>query len=319
LNRDTTASLVSFLKLFYSKGLRCYQGENVALARKELLAVCSRLSEARELPQETPLDILNGLTLCSVDEFKTLFEHKLQQSKASSLEGNKHFSQAELLAEIRILLSTAAQYYGSLNMSDKWNLPRNQRVNVFGTPNELQCWNCGKKGHGLNDCTEPRNDKRIAENREKWEASGGKSKSRKSKKKGARGHNNYEREKWAPPKTGESGVRHIDGNPHAYCGKTHNGLVCGWNTSHSTGYHKKWVDKGSSFNLAHECPTHELVLKTSGSNPKPSSSSKPSANSVNSFVLPESIRNAIGQLNDSVRTPSEQLLMDSVMKSLCLN
>jgi hypothetical protein len=103
LNRDTTASLASFLKLFYNKGLRRYQGENIALARKELLAVCSRLAGAKELPQEMPLDILHGLTLCSVDKFKALFRHKLQQSKALLLEGNNHLSQSELLSEIRVL------------------------------------------------------------------------------------------------------------------------------------------------------------------------------------------------------------------------
>ncbi len=32
LNWDTTTALVNFLKLFWNKGLRCYQGENVALA-----------------------------------------------------------------------------------------------------------------------------------------------------------------------------------------------------------------------------------------------------------------------------------------------
>ncbi len=78
LNWDTTAALINFLKLFWNKGLHCYQGENVALAWKELLAVCSRLAEAKELPQETPVDLLMGLNLCSVDQFKTLFEHKLQ-------------------------------------------------------------------------------------------------------------------------------------------------------------------------------------------------------------------------------------------------
>jgi hypothetical protein len=75
-------------KLFRNKGLRRYQGENVALTQKELLAVCSRLAEAKELPQEMPVDLLTGLTLCLVDEFKTLFEHKFQVAKAESLEGN---------------------------------------------------------------------------------------------------------------------------------------------------------------------------------------------------------------------------------------
>jgi hypothetical protein len=110
LNWDTTAALVNFLKLFWNKGLRPYQGENVALAWKELLAVCSCLAEAKELPQEMPVDLLTGLTLCLVDEFKTLFKHKLQVAKAESLEGNHHLSQPEIMGEVCILLASAAQY-----------------------------------------------------------------------------------------------------------------------------------------------------------------------------------------------------------------
>ncbi len=109
LNRDTTALLVNFLKLFWNKGLRCYQGKNVSLAQKELLAVCSRLAEAKELSQETPVDMLDSLTLCLVDEFKTLFEHKLQAAKAESFEGNHHLSQLEIMGEVCILLASAAQ------------------------------------------------------------------------------------------------------------------------------------------------------------------------------------------------------------------
>jgi hypothetical protein len=45
LNQDTTVALVDFLKLFQNKGLHCYQGEKVALGRKELLVVCSCLAE----------------------------------------------------------------------------------------------------------------------------------------------------------------------------------------------------------------------------------------------------------------------------------
>ncbi len=157
LNEDTTAALVNFLKLFRNKSLHCYQGENVALAWKELLAVCSRLAEAKELPQETPVNLLMGLTLYLVDEFKTLFEHKLQVAKAESLEGNHHLSQPEIMGEVRGLLTSAAQYYNSLNMIDNWNLPQNQCPNVFGTPlgAKNSSWNCGKPDHSLNQCTQP--------------------------------------------------------------------------------------------------------------------------------------------------------------------
>ncbi len=157
LNQDTTAALVNFLKLFWDKGLRCYLGENVALARKELLAVCSRLAEAKELLQEMPVDLLTGLTLSLVDQFKTLFKHKVQVAEAESLEGNHHLSQPEIMGEVRILLASAAQYYSSLNMSDTWNLPQNQRLNAFGTPlgAKISCWNCGKPDHSLDHCTQP--------------------------------------------------------------------------------------------------------------------------------------------------------------------
>jgi hypothetical protein len=137
----------------------------VALARKELLAVCSRLAEAKELPQEMPVDLLKGLTLCSVDEFKTLFGHKFQVAKAESLEVNHHLSQPEIMGAVRVLLASAAQYYNSLNMSDNWNLPQNQRLNAFGTSlgAKNSCWNCGKPDHSLNQCTQPQNEERIAE------------------------------------------------------------------------------------------------------------------------------------------------------------
>ncbi len=157
LNRDTTAVLVNFLKLFWNKGLRCYQGESVALAQKKLLAVCSRLAEAKELPLEMPVDLLTSLTLCLVEQFKTLFEHKLQVAKAESFEGNHHLSQPEIMGEVRVLLAPAAQYFSSLNMSDTWNLPQNQCLNVFGTPlgSKNSCWNCGKPDHSLDHCTQP--------------------------------------------------------------------------------------------------------------------------------------------------------------------
>ncbi len=155
LNQDTTVALVNFLKLFRNKGLRRYQGENVARAQTELLAVCSRLAEAKKMPQEMPVDLLMGLTLCLVDEFKTLFEHKLQVAKAESLEGNHHLSQPEITEEVRVLLTSTAQYYNSLNMSDNWNLQQNQRLNTFGTPlgAKNSCWNCGKPDHSFNQCT----------------------------------------------------------------------------------------------------------------------------------------------------------------------
>jgi hypothetical protein len=145
---------------------------------------------------------------------------------------------------------------------------------------------------------------------------------RNPKKKGKGGSGNYEQEKWGPPKPGELGVRYVDGTPYAYCGKKNNGIECGWNTTHSTKFHKKWAAEGTCFNLALECPSHELVLKSNkGSKPKSttSSSSAETSPTANHVVLPDSVKAMLSQLSDSVRTPTEQVLMESVMKSLGLN
>ncbi len=221
--------------------------------------MCSPLAEAKELLQETPVDLLMGLTLCLVDQFKTLFEHKLQVAKAESLEGNHHLSQPEIMGDVRILLASAAQYYSSLNMSDTWNLPQNQRLNAFGTPTGAKnsCWNCGKPDHSIDHCTQPQNEERIAENCRKWMEANGWN----PKKKGKGSSGNYMQEKWGPPKPGEWGVHYVDGTPYAYCGKKHNGIDCGWIRTHSTKFFKKWAAEGTAFNLSLECPSHELVLK----------------------------------------------------------
>jgi hypothetical protein len=118
------------------------------------------------------------------------------------------------------------------------------------------------------------------------------------------------------------GVCYVDGTPYAYCGKNYNGIECGLNTIHFTKFHKKWAAEGTAFNLASECPSHELVLKSNkGSKPMSTTSSSSAGKSAtaNYVVLPDSVKAMLSQLSDSVRTPTEQVLMESVMKSLGLN
>jgi hypothetical protein len=76
------------------------------------------------------------------------------------------------------------------------------------------------------------------------------------------------------------------------------------------------------FNLASECPSHELVLKSNtGSKPKSTTSSSSAGKSAtaNHVVLPDSVKAMLSQLSDSVCTPTEQVLMETVLNSLCLN
>jgi hypothetical protein len=145
---------------------------------------------------------------------------------------------------------------------------------------------------------------------------------RNPKKKGKGGSGNNKQEKWGLHKPGELGVCYVDGTPYAYCGKKHNRIESGWNTTHSTKFHKKWAAEGTAFNLALECPSYELVLKSNtGFKPKSTTSSSSTGKSAtaNHVVLPDSVMAMLSQLSNSVRTPTEQVLMESVMKSLGLN
>ena len=68
-SRDTTASLKIFFKITESKGLGRIQGENVVYFAKEILAVGKRLNVSGDLPEETIIDVLTGLTKCSCKPF----------------------------------------------------------------------------------------------------------------------------------------------------------------------------------------------------------------------------------------------------------
>ncbi len=114
-----------FLQMFVIKGLRMYKGENMVLASKELMAICRRFYEAREFPVETPLDILTGLSFCSVPDFQSMFEHRLQTEKCAALAHSSRPSQEEAFNKVVDIVATAVMYYDSLNVSTSWVLPCN--------------------------------------------------------------------------------------------------------------------------------------------------------------------------------------------------
>ena len=89
MSRDTINALKKYLKTFEEKGLRRIRGENVAVTEKEINAVCARLDENNALPEETVVDVLTGLTHCSVPEFVEFFKCLLQAARAEALELNK--------------------------------------------------------------------------------------------------------------------------------------------------------------------------------------------------------------------------------------
>ncbi len=68
-------SLQRYLKQFAQDRIAKVPNEDVRVCSKQLIAVCTRLAEVDALPQESIGFILEGLTPCSVPEFKDI--HRL--------------------------------------------------------------------------------------------------------------------------------------------------------------------------------------------------------------------------------------------------
>ena len=67
-------ALKKYLKLFVDKGLCRVFDKSVTVAEKEIVAVCLQLNKVGALTYETVIDVLTGLTNCSVPDFMKLFD-----------------------------------------------------------------------------------------------------------------------------------------------------------------------------------------------------------------------------------------------------
>ncbi len=111
--------------------------------------MCTRLAEVDALPQESISFILEGLTRCSVPEFKDIHRllcttHKVRQMRAVT--GRRDSSAT--LAHIQKICKEAFEVFHSMNLTNKWNIPQSHRADAFFTT----CYNCGAPDHTNNKC-----------------------------------------------------------------------------------------------------------------------------------------------------------------------
>ena len=68
------------------------------------------------------VDVLTGLTNCSVPDFAKMFDFLLQQVKARALDTDTH--ESSTLEEVKTILSKTVDAYHSLCTADKWHVGR---------------------------------------------------------------------------------------------------------------------------------------------------------------------------------------------------
>jgi hypothetical protein len=271
-------SLQKYLKQFAQEGIAKVPNEDVRLCSEQINAVCARLAEVDQLPQESTTFILEGFTRCSVTEFREIHKLLATTEKVNQMRVHtKKRDSSATLAAVNKLCSEACEVFHSLNLTNKWNIPQGHRTDAF-IP--VSCYNCGSPDHTADVCPKPRDEakiKKAKEARDKAvkESRGGRGGSRgggrgRGGRGGGRGDDRTNsRDKWGA--NGDSkrtdtisanGIEKRNGEWMMNC------KSCGWNDTHTSGFHGEWSRNQGSFQL----PSTHVFWTKSG---KPSSEKAP--------------------------------------------
>ena len=282
MTTDVVAALKSVITRFSRDGIAKFKGENVFLAAKQLTAVVKSLARVDALSDEAVSDVMDGLAKGSVSKFTEVFKLESTMYRSGQTSTTYTGGSQSALGRILTILSKATDLYNSLSTGNNWHIPS-------GGGRAGACWNCNGD-HGVNKCKLPKDQARIEANKKKWEED-------KKKKSGSggsvSGNRQYERSRFgsggSPQKPSGSGIEKFNNVWHMFCSKG-----CGWNCTHTSGFHAAFTSNPSSFPSALPAthPYHQKIAKEqrqAGIVSSPSlaaSSASPSINSSNSGVVP---------------------------------
>ena len=266
ISNTVVTTLQGFFEAFAKEGIAKVPNENVRVATEQIIAVAERLAEVSALPSESTRHILEGFTRCSVIVFRQTFAHLLVAERLQQLRYLTNRNDSSRLIDIKRLCKEANDLFNSLNVSNEWNIPSKHRVDA--------CFNCGDPDHGVPKCPKPIDQNRIDKAKADFSKNGGGrgGGSRRGgdggrfagRGRGGGGKQTNTRGKWkgndakvSAALTTNSGIGKHNGKWSMVC------KSCGWNTTHTTGYHDKWVADPKSFSL----PATHLFWSKSGKNP----------------------------------------------------
>jgi hypothetical protein len=259
MSREVKDAMLKFLEIFKRNGVSRYTGENVLVVSEEILGVCKRLDAVDALLDDHVFDVLAGLSICANKKFRDTFALLSQNAELDNLAvlGTIPLN-ATPMEQIEAILEKAVDMYDKLSTAQVWNRTSKGGPSAMsGTiVEDVDCWNCNGKGHQSKECTKPRNkalwEKNFKAFKEKRRTGGGGG----SKGKGKTDSPDYNRKQWET-----HGISLVNGKLHVMCKK------CGPNTTHSTGLHNEFIEKGSAFRLKASHPYAKECIAHGQSNP----------------------------------------------------
>ena len=92
------------------------QEGNLVVIKKEILAVCCHLYATNDLPDETSLDILNGLQKCVVPSFREIFAYYQTQVTIANLvvDGPRVWNHFTVMEEVVYIMHQAVVFYHNI-------------------------------------------------------------------------------------------------------------------------------------------------------------------------------------------------------------
>jgi hypothetical protein len=251
ISNTVVATLQGFFEAFAKDGITKVPNEDVRAATEQIIVVAERLAEVSALPSESTRHILEGFTWCSVIVFRQTFAHLLVVEWLQQLCYLTNQNDSTCLFNIKKLCKEANNSFDSLNVSNEWNIPQKHCVDA--------CFICGDPNHGVPKRPKPINQNRINKAKAKLfkngSGRGGRGVRGGRSCSSGQGHSNggnrtNTRGKWKGNDAKVSTALTTNGGIGKHNRKW--SMVCksyGWNTTHTTGYHDKWVADPKSFSL----------------------------------------------------------------------
>lgn len=206
-----------------------FKGKNVQQVVSLIWGAHKRLLWLKKVPDDFTLQILDVLQTSSVADFNDHFFH--YKKTFEMMQDMTETGTSTPPMDLDKLLRIAENKYKSLMSSGDWTGSKTKgRSSVFvqasedtkpttnsaqanvanQTPRRPVCWNCGGIGHTVTQCTKPRDEKRIADEKAKFLANKSTSSSSTTPTPST------STSKWRQPTPEENNRRMIDGKPMFY-------------------------------------------------------------------------------------------------------